>query len=604
MRFDVGPARRRPARILFLLLLALFAAGGHAQYAGRDNGKPDIIERDASIQINSDDSITVAETTRVGRVAPLPFHRDLALGNRDWSASDVTVLDATENGAPVSTRVDDYHGGARISVGSTGDSGTREYKLTYRLDRAVVHYDDEDRLDWPVTSSSNPLALEEAQVQVTLPDGTPPQRTLAWFRHGGADLGLHPEERRVHDNNVSLYWPAGLSAQDTLSVAITYQHGGAAAVASVAVVSAPQSAGPPKWMFDGRIWLALLVLYYLGVTFVCTAGSRKPVIPEYGPPDGYSAAALRFLWRKGYDEKCLATGMLGIAAKGGLTIGQQADGTYVATRTGADVMPALTMDEHTLRSALFTLAPSIAFTRANADGMDLVETRFRAILEYRCARDRPAGLDLLLLPGWLTALFAIPLLYFGGDNPIRLAGQLIATTMVVGIALTILAKLVPGSLLRAIRMQAILAVAICVAAWTTGSGIANGSWIAALLGVQVLAGWWLLRLPGKDTDLMREVRGFRWYLATAEQQDMDARYKPSQHPELQASFLPYAMALDVEVAWNRRFANTLQQEDQMGFVANLNRDLPGHTEAAVDLLAFARAMSESRRPIDDGGGLD
>lgn len=593
MRPAGSRARRRFARILLLVLLAPMAAGTRAQYAGRDNGEPDILRREATIQVNGDDSITVTETTSFGHVAPLAFHRYLALENRDWSASDVTVLSATENGDPVSTQVDDYDGGARIRVGSASTSGTRQYKLVYRLDHAVLHYDNLERLDWPVVSHSNPLALDEADVQVTLPDGTPPQRTRAWFRHGYADLGMHPEQRRVHDNKVSLYWPSMLGAGDTLSVAITYLPGGAAAVVNENPASKPAIAGPPRWMFDGRAWLVLLVAYYLGVKFFTAGSGRKAVTPEYGPPSGYSAAALRLLWHKEYDGKCFAAGILGIAAKGGLTISQQTDGAYVATRAGADAMPALTIDERVLRSSLFTLAPSIAFTRDNADGMNLVETRFRAILEHGCARDRPASLDILLVPGWLVALAGTGFLYFGGKDPLQLAAQLIATIAMAGIALTILGRLAPGRLLRALRLQAVVVALICIAAWAMGAGLVNGFWIAALLAGQVFAGWWLPRLPPRETDLLRKIRGFRWYLATAEQQDMDARYKPSLHPELQASFLPYAMALDVEVAWNRRFEGTLQQAGEQGFVTELSQQRAGHTVAAIDLLTFARAMSTS-----------
>jgi hypothetical protein len=70
---------------------------------------------------------------------------------------------------------------------------------------------------------------------------------------------------------------------------------------------------------------------------------------------------------------------------------------------------------------------------------------------------------------------------------------------------------------------------------------------------------------------------------------MDARYKPSLHPELQASLLPYAMALDVAVTWNARFAHSLEEAGgQEDFIASLN---PDHDDAALELLAFAQAMA-------------
>jgi hypothetical protein len=263
---------------------------------------------------------------------------------------------------------------------------------------------------------------------------------------------------------------------------------------------------------------------------------------------------------------------------------------------GDEMFPGLTVDEHALRSSLFTLAPSVAFTRENAEGLDLVETRFRAVLERHCSRERPASLDILSLPGWMAVLAALGSLYFGDKDPTQLAAQVIAAIAVTGVALYVRTRFVPRGLRRAIRVQAVGAAVICAAALATGVDPVSGMWMAVLLAAQVFAGWWLLRLPPPDTELLRKLRGFRWYLSTAEQPDMDARYKPSLHPELRASFMPYAMALDVEVAWNRQFAGTLRQAADQGFVTELSQQRAGHTEAAVDLLAFARALSRGRSP--------
>lgn len=580
-------------RLLLLLLLALLATGANAQQARPYSGNPVIMDRSASITVNDDRSITVSETTRVDLVVPLPFHRDIALGNRDWSATDVVVLSASADGNPVPAQVGDYAGGVRITLGTAGARGMREYKLMYRIDHAVVHYANEDRLDWPVVSRSNPFALDEAEVHIMLPEATPPQRTRAWFRHGRDDLHMYSDQDSVHDNKVLLYWPHGLGAEQTLSVAVSYVPGG---VVPESAIVAPGPAAPPGWMFDGRVWLALLVVYYLLVRFVFARPDRKALIPEYGLPHGYSAAALRMLWNKGYDSKCLATGILGVAAKGGLRLGQQADGTYVATRDGPDDIPALTIDERALRSSLFTLAPSMAFTAANADGLDLVETRFRAVLGFRGMHEPEDNQDWLLFPGWLITLAGVALLFFADRDPLLPAAELVATMAIVTMVVAVLIRMVPGGLLRAIRVQAVAAALICIAAWIVGSGGANAWWVTILMVAQMVAGWWVLQLPSGESELTRKIRGFRWYLGTAEQQDMDARYRPSLHPDLHESFLPYAMALDVEVAWNRRFAETLQQNDGQGFVDSLNQDRPGHTKAALDLLAFARALAESRVP--------
>jgi hypothetical protein len=52
------------------------------------------------------------------------------------------------------------------------------------------------------------------------------------------------------------------------------------------------------------------------------------------------------------------------------------------------------------------------------------------------------------------------------------------------------------------------------------------------------------------------------YLGTAEQQRLDALMPPKETPELFEAYLPYAMALDVENPWNKRFERVFAAADQ------------------------------------------
>jgi hypothetical protein len=357
----------------------------------------------------------------------------------------------------------------------------------------------------------------------------------------------------------------------------------------------------PAWMFNGPLWLAVLALYYVAAKLLFTGGGDgKPVIVEYEAPPGWSAGAVRLLWHGSWDYKCFTTGLLGIAAKGGLTLGKQADGSWVATRTGNDYMPVLTADERSLRRALFTFGHSAHFSGANADTTELAELAFRRALEARCSLEQPIDPAMLLIPGWLISLTAATLLFFGTDNRWAMVGQIFVPTLVGALALAIFVGKVPRGVLRAIRGQTFFVAAICAAGLLGGADRAD--WLAgtALLAGQLAASWWLPRQAPNDTALLRKLRGFRWYLGTAEQPEMDARYKPSLHPELQASLLPYAMALDVEVTWNARFAETLAKTAaQVDFFTSLN---PDHDQAALDLLAFAQSMAQKTRANRNGTG--
>ncbi|MGB3460741.1 MAG: hypothetical protein WBA33_02095 [Rhodanobacter lindaniclasticus] len=581
MRFAGSLARRRTSRMLCLVAMALVAGSAMAHDASQSGAEPTTMTRDTSIWVNHDYSIEVSETTQVNAATPWEFHRDLVLPGRKLALRDVFLMGAAENGEGVRAEVALLGDGVRITVHPTRRVGKQLFELDYRVLYQAV---DDGKLVWPLTSATDRLSLQRASLAVRLPEETPTSQIQAQFQLDGAPVAAG--DHRVTGTRVDLAWHDAVAPGQVLGAVLTFPE--------VAEASTPILPTGPAWMFNGAVWLAVLAAYYLlAKVFFTGGGDGKPVIVEYEPPTGWSAGAVRLLWRGGWDDRCFATGVLGIAAKGGLTLARQTDGTWVATRTGDERAPTLTRDEQRLRSALFTFGPTAKFSEAHADSTGLAELAFRRALENRCAGERPGDPAWLLIPGWLTALTGATLLFFGIDSPFVRLGEIVVPSLVGVLALAMLMDVVPLALLRATRAQVYFVAAIAAIGLLGGGDRLD--WLAgtALLAGQVVAGWWLLRQPPRETPLRRKLRGFRWYLGTAEQQEMDARYKPSLHPELQASLLPYAMALDVAVTWNARFAHSLEEAGgQESFIASMN---PDHDDAALDLLAFAQAMA-SRRP--------
>lgn len=543
---------------------------------------------DTKIWVNHDYSIDVSEATAIDVAAAGELQRDLSFPGRKLEPRDVYMIGADVNGGTVNAEVAPLGDGMRIRVRPsprhtppTRRPGMRLFEINYRvLYKAVGDDNDSGKLEWPLTSAGDRLPLRGASLRVTLPEETPSDQIHAQFQLDG--MPVAEGEHQVSGTRVSFRWDGVVAPGQVLRAVVTFPR-----------VEAAPFAAPPKglaWMFNATLWLVVFALYYLvAKVFLTGGGDGKPVIVEYEPPAGWSAGAVRLLWHGSWDGRCLATGVLGIAAKGGLTLGKQDDGVWVATRTGDEHMPTLTADERRLRSALFTFGHTAAFSGTNADSIGLAELAYQRVLEERCARERPLDPVLLLIPGWLIALPAATLLFLGVDSRFAMIGQIFVPGVVGALALAMLMERVPLGILRATRAQAFFVAAICAAGLFGGGDRTDWLAGAALLAGQVAAGWWLPRQRPRDTPLLRKLRGFRWYLGTAEQQEMDARYKPSLHPELQASLLPYAMALDVEVSWNAHFAQALAEAAMPAdFVTSLN---PDHDQAALDLLDFAQSLA-------------
>ncbi len=587
VRADVILPSRFFVRVIGLIAMLMVAFSTMAQEASPPDAQPVMLARDTHIWVNHDGSFDVSDITRFRPAPPHGFHRDLVFPGRKLEPHNVFLMGASENHYPVQAELVPLGDGMRINVHPMRSIWPKSFEIDYRMRYLAA---DEGRLEWPLISSSSKLPLGKARLRVSLPGETPSNQIHAHFLLDGSKV--EDGEVRIKGSRVSLDWPDGVAPGQTLSAVITYPK-----------LVAERQLDPPRgpaWMFNGPLWLALLALYYFAAKMLFTGGGKgKPVIVEYEAPRGWSAGAARLLWHGSWDNKCFATGVLGIAAKGGLALVQAGRWVWVATRAGEDYIPTLTADERSLRSALFAFGHSAPFSGANADSTGIAKVAFRRTLEARCATEHPADPALLLIPGWLIALTAATLLFLGSDSRFALVGEIFVPTVIGAFALAVFLGMVPRALLRAIRAQAIFAAVVCALGLLGDAGWTNWLTGTALLAGQVAAGWWLLRQAPNDTPLLRKLRGFRWYLGTAEQQEMEARYKPSLHPELQASYLPYAMALDVEVKWNARFSGSLATTSrEADFTASLN---PDHDQAAMNLLAFARAMTRQSESGEEGG---
>jgi len=98
-----------------------------------------------------------------------------------------------------------------------------------------------------------------------------------------------------------------------------------------------------------------------------------------------------------------------------------------------------------------------------------------------------------------------------------------------------------------------------------GSQLAHdvGLWPPVLLGATAALNvvfFELLKAPTiAGRKVMDEIEGFRMYLGTAEQHRLDVLTPPKETPELFAQCLPYAIALDVENQWNKRFEKVFEE---------------------------------------------
>ncbi len=114
---------------------------------------------------------------------------------------------------------------------------------------------------------------------------------------------------------------------------------------------------------------------------------------------------------------------------------------------------------------------------------------------------------------------------------------------------------------------------------------AIAAYIAAPLAI--LGFHWLQAPTVTGRKAMDQIEGFRQYLGVAEEDRLNALNPPDKTPELFERFLPYAIALDVENRWAKRFAAVLAAA---GASAAVSTWYAGNRDWRNDPVGFANQL--------------
>lgn len=568
-------------RLLALLLALAWALPVPAQ----DRGGERILGLDIDIAIQADGSLEVTETVAVraeGRGIRRGIVRDFPTRYRDRLGDrvvvDFEVLDVQRNGRPEPWFTEQISNGVRVNTGSDAFlqvPAEHVYILRYRTTRQLGFFDDHDELYFNAIGHGSRLRVERSSVTVRLPRPVPvaAMETDGFTGRTGA---------RGKDFRASL--PAPGVAQWELTAPLARNEGFTLVLGfPKGVVAEPGLATRLWWRLkDNRAGLVALAGLALLLAYCIRrwrAIGRDPrpgtIIVRYEPPQGYSPAELRFMQRRGYDNTAFSADLLAAAVDGALTIHREGralrQDRWTLRRTATRVRdlhpgsPPARLVERLLPSA----GESFNLHSSNAE-------------RIQKARDGHSG----QVSGRI-----VPALYrhnFGS----------------LGIAMLIAVATIVATIMVASHTASgwVLAVPLMLA--TAAATIAFGY----LIGAPTPAG----------RRLLDEIEGFKRYLSVAEKQDLQTLEGPSEsEPRLDAGrferLLPYAVALEVEEAWTRKFttaagaAAAAAATASIGWYTATGRgagigDLGGMTRGLTSGLSSQIASSSSPPGSSSGGG--
>ena len=556
------------------LAIALLAAGatcGHALAAER------ILRFVSDITVERNGDLAVVETIRVqaeqnairhGILRDFPTTYTRPDGSRVVVGFDVHSV--TLDGADVQWGTESMANGVRVRIGSANTmlpTGAHEFVIRYRTTRQIGFFPDYDELYWNATGTGWTFAIDVAEARITLPEAVP-FRQAAFYTGPQGAKGQDAAIVTRQPGQIVFRTTRALPPRNGLTVAAAWQKG---------VVASPSAADQAGWWLHDNLPAAIAGLGLVGVVafyaFAWRRVGRDPptgtIIPLFAPPDGMSAAAVRYVERMAFDARCFTAAIIDLGVNGHLRLTGSGSETVLWRLDGGKLIgPA----EQAAKSKLFAANPSLKLVQTNhttlTSATGALRDSLRRSYDGTLFTDNYgwSGAGLALTIALLVVVVALIGTTYDGDRATLLnIGMLVPCVPIAAGAFIIrtglrrdtwgVPMMVAGAALIALSAAGGLAL---IAAGGHGPLDVLSAVAAYVLAPLALLGFhWLQAPTAAGRAIMDRIEGFRLYLGVAEEDRLNALNPPDKTPELFERFLPYALALDVANRWAERFAGVL-----------------------------------------------
>jgi uncharacterized membrane protein YgcG len=534
-----------------------------------------ILSYDSDVQVGADGSLDVTERIAVraeGNSIRRGIYRDFPTRYKDRYGNrvvvDLQVIDVQRDGKPEPWFIEKKSNGVRINTGNDDFlpvPADFTYTLRYRTTRQLGFFADHDELYWNAIGTGWDFPIERGSVEVRLPSPVPADRIQV-----EAYTGAQGQQGNAYDAKVtgpgSARWllTQPLAPREGFTIAMSFPKG---------VVTQPSSIQRALWLLKDNRGVLIALAALIALLVFCFRRWRrlgrdpKPgvIIVRYDPPAGYSPAGLRFMQRMAYDTRCFSADLLSLAVAGNVRIHREkgflSDDWELEKTT--DAAPVGIEEQRILQSHLFKNGNrKLELKNTNASTVSGAQSAHSVALEKR----------------FKPALFARN----GGSIAIA-----VVITLVGAIASLVLSG---------------------------GGGIPFILITVGLMLIAVAVFGVLIKAPtSAGRELLDEIEGLKRYLSVAERDELKNLPGPDAPPVLDAKryemLLPYAVALEVEDAWTKKFTVAAGAAAVAAATAGISwyhgsniGDLGSFTNAVGSSLSSQIASSSSVPGSSSGGG--
>jgi uncharacterized membrane protein YgcG len=544
----------------------------------------------SDVLVQADGALDVTETIRLrseGSLIDHGIYRDFPTLYTGPAGSRARVgfeiLGVRRDGADEPWHKERQGNGVRVYM---GDSETRVppgehvYAIRYRTTRQLGFFKEYDELYWNATGNGWVFPIDVAEVRIRLPRPVPFGKRAVYTGPQGS-TSAYAEVISEAPGEIAFWTTVPLEAKEGLTVAVRWRKG--------VVVPPPAPTAARLWLQDngppvaGLIGLLGIFAYYF---HAWRRAGRDPkpgtMVPLFAPPDGLSAAAMRYIIEMRADSRAFAAALVELGVGGHLRLVEGESGFFSRAKTTIEKTsdePPAGEAEAALKSALFAGGDSILMDQKNHATFSAASSALERALKKRyegrlfvrnlgwAARGLLVTLAAIVLPAVVTVLSA-PEDFPGNAVLIAAAAALL---MVAVVALSLIFRRSEGGMavLPSLIVTGLGMLQMVAGVLTIGNAFGSVRILPLLIPLLALpvvlsAFRWMAAPTREGRAVLDRIAGFRHYLSVAEEERLETLHPPDKTPELFERYLPYAIALKVENEWASRFTSALAAASAAG----------------------------------------
>lgn len=554
-------------RKMILLLIILFFSLFDIAYASEQINSFDtyiLVNKNASIDVTEIINTYTDGTRKLGvfyRRLPVIHYQD-RYGNLQARKYEVNKVLFNNSTTPylLQTKNNIF----TISIGNENtllDRGNHIYFIQYHVNNAVNFLPEHDAFYWKLGVNNWGIPILNAKITIYLPDQA--QISKAFANTGSREIIKNYAITFPEKNVMEVVTTQTLNPGGDLSAAVTWQKGIVMPPGWLKVMM--QQLNPNDFIV---VALALLTFtYYLLTWYLLVGRSRNKIItPLSEPPKNLTPAAMRYIFRMGFDTKTLTTAIVHMATTGYLKIENINDRfTLKKNKTTEITLPA---EEEVLAFELFKKNNVVALSQDNSTQLKIAKQKFKFNLAMSYKKKYFISNISYLLFGITLTLLAFSLVIWSSDDAsIAITNKLL---LIILTSVTFYAFYQSWVFVKASRYKSLKSMIkatpylLAYIAWiysnyyliTLSIPIVDESVLTIvclffMLWLNIIF-YFLLKVATPEGEIIiNKIKGFRSYLSNID--------GPKKTPELFEKYLSYAIALNLEHEWSMQFENALRK---------------------------------------------